>query len=148
MLFRSGRVRYIGVTTSHGRRHEELAKIMATAPIDFVQFTYNVRDREAEDVLLPLAAERKLAVIINWPFQRGELFDAYEGKPLPRWPGEIGCQNWAQFFLKFVITHPTVTCAIPVTSWVDHMIENMNAGHGPMPDAAMRARMADYVESL
>jgi aryl-alcohol dehydrogenase-like predicted oxidoreductase len=143
-----GRIRYIGITTSHGRKYWAFADIMRTQPIDFVQFTYNVRDREAEDVLLPLAAERKLAVIINWPFQRGELFDAYEGKPLPRWPGEIGCQNWAQFFLKFVITHPTVTCAIPATSWVDHMIENMNAGHGPMPDAAMRARMADYVESL
>lgn len=143
-----GRIRYIGITTSHGRKHRAFAEIMRTQPIDFVQFTYNVRDREAEDELLPLAAERKLAVIINRPFQRGGLFDAYGGKPLPAWAAEIGCQNWAQFFLKFVVSHPAVTCAIPATSRVDHMIENMGAGQGPMPDAAMRTRMADYVESL
>ncbi len=143
-----GRIRYIGITTSHGRKHRHFAEIMRTQPIDFVQFTYNVRDREAEDELLLLAAERKLAVIINRPFQRGGLFDAYGGKPLPAWAAEIGCQNWAQFFLKFVVSHPAVTCAIPATSRVDHMIENMGAGQGPMPDAAMRTRMADYVESL
>ncbi len=143
-----GRIRYIGITTSHGRKHRHFAEIMRTQPIDFVQFTYNVRDREAEDELLLLAAERKLAVIINRPFQRGGLFDAYGGKPLPAGAAEIGCQNWAQFFLKFVVSHPAVTCAIPATSRVDHMIENMGAGQGPMPDAAMRTRMADYVESL
>jgi len=143
-----GRIRYIGITISHGRKHHAFAAIMRTQPIDFVQFTYNVRDREAEDVLLPLARERKLAVIINRPGQRGGLFDAYDDKPLPRWAGEIGCQNWAQFFLKYVVSHPAVTCAIPATSRIDHMIENMGAGHGPMPDSAMRARMADYVESL
>ena len=143
-----GRLRYIGVTTSHGRRHEELEQIMRTEPLDFVQFTYNVLDRAAEARLLPLAADRGLAVIINRPFRCNELFERYETKALPEWAGEIGCANWAQFFLKFIISHPAVTCAIPATRRVDHMHENMGAMRGPLPDAAMRKRMVEYVESL
>ncbi len=143
-----GRVRYIGVTTSHGRRHADVAEIMKNQPIDFVQFTYNLLDREAEQRLLPLAAERDLAVVINRPFRRGELFDRFQDKPLPPWAAEIDCQNWAQFFLKFVVSHASVTCAIPATSRVDHMVENMGAGRGRLPDAAMRARMIRYIEDL
>lgn len=143
-----GRIRYIGVTTSHGRRHEELAKIMASAPIDFVQFTYNMLDREAEPRLLPLAAERRLAVIINRPFRRGGLFDRFERHPLPPWAAEFDCANWAQFFLKFIVSHPAVTCAIPATSRVDHMRENMGAARGRLPDPETRRRMIRYVENL
>ena len=143
-----GRVRYIGVTTSHGGRHEELAKIIATAPIDFVQFTYNMIDREAEPRLLPLAAERRLAVIINRSFQRGGLFDRFERHPLPPWAAEFDCANWAQFFLKFIVSHPAVTCAIPATSRVDHMRENMGAARGRLPDPETRRRMIRYVENL
>ena len=143
-----GRIRYIGVTTSHGRRHDDLAAIMASQPIDFVQFTYNVLDREAETRLLPLAAERGLAVIINRPFRGGDLIDRVEGRPLPGWAAEIGCANWAQVFLKFIIAHPAVTCAIPATSRVDHLYENMGAGRGALPDPAMRARMLRDMESL
>jgi diketogulonate reductase-like aldo/keto reductase len=143
-----GRVRYIGVTTSHGRRHRELQKVMAEQPLDFVQFTYNILDREAERHLLPLAAERGLAVIVNRPFRRGALFDRFERHPLPDWASEFDCANWAQYFLKFVVSHPAVTCAIPATSRVDHMLENMGAGYGRLPDAAMRQRMIRYVESL
>ena len=143
-----GRVRYIGVTTSHGRRHDEIEKVMAGQPIDFVQFTYNILDREAERRLLPLAAERGLAVIINRPFRRGELFDLFERRPLPDWAGEFDCVNWAQFFLKFIVSHPAVTCAIPATSRVDHMRENMGAVRGRLPDRATRERMIRYVESL
>ena len=143
-----GRVRYLGITTSHGRRHAALAKIMAEQPIDFVQFTYNVIDREAEQRLLPLAAERGLAVIINRPFRRGALFDAFGHKPLPDWAAEIDCRNWAQFFLKFVVSHPAVTCAIPATSQVAHMRENMGAARGRLPDPELRQRMLRYVESL
>ncbi len=143
-----GRVRYIGITTSHGSRHEEFARVMATQPIDFVQFTYNVVDREAERRLLPLAAERGLAVIVNRPFRRGALFDRFERHPLPAWAGEFDCANWAQFFLKFIISHPAVTCAIPATSRVDHMLENMGAAYGPLPDGDMRTRMIRHVESL
>ena len=143
-----GRVRLIGITTSHGRRHSAFAKVMETQPFDFVQFTYNIEDREAEKRLLPLARERGLGVIINRPFRRGGLFDRVKGKPLPAWASEIECSSWAQFFLKFVVSHPGVTCAIPATRRVDHMRENMAAGKSPMPDAAMRKRMADYFDGL
>ena len=143
-----GRVRYIGVTTSHGSRHEALEKVMAEEPIDFVQFTYNILDREAERRLLPLAAERGLAVIINRPFRRGALFDLFEHHPLPDWASEFDCANWAQYFLKFIVSHPAVTCAIPATSRVDHMLENMGACYGRLPDPEMRERMIRYVENL
>ncbi len=143
-----GRVRYIGITTSHGRRHGELEKVMAEQPLDFVQFTYNIRDREVEDRLLPLAAERGLAVITNRPFRRGALFDRFGGRPLPEWARELGVADWAQFFLKFIVSHPAVTCAIPATSRVDHMRENMGAAYGPLPDPGMRERMIRYVESM
>lgn len=143
-----GRVRLIGITTSHGGRHEAMASIMATQPIDLVQFTYNIVDREAERRLLPLAAERGLGVIVNRPFRQKQLFRMFAHHPLPEWAGEIGCANWAQFFLKFVLGHPAVTCAIPATSRVDHMRENMGALRGPLPDPATRRRMVQYVESL
>lgn len=143
-----GRIRYIGVTTSHGRRHEEMERVMREQPVDFVQFTYNVLDREAERRLLPLAAERGLGVVINRPFRRKQLFHMFEQYPLPGWVSEFDCRNWAQFFLKFIISHPAVTCAIPATSRVDHMQENMGALYGRLPDRAMRGRMVRYVESL
>jgi diketogulonate reductase-like aldo/keto reductase len=143
-----GRIRYIGVTTSHGSRHAELERIMRTQPIDFVQFTYNILDREAEDRLLPLAAERGLGVIVNRPFRHKELFRLFQDKSLPGWISEFDCENWAQFFLKFVISHQAVTCAIPATAQVGHMKENMGALQGRLPDADMRRRMVRYVESL
>lgn len=144
----AGRLRYVGITTSHGRRHDELEALMKKEPLDFVQFTYNILDREAEQRLLPLAADRRLAVIVNRPFRQGELFEHVAGKKLPDWAGEIDCANWAQFLLKFVVSHPAVTCAIPATSRVDHMHENMGALYGRLPDAKMRARMVRYVEAL
>jgi diketogulonate reductase-like aldo/keto reductase len=143
-----GRVRYIGITTSHGRRHGDLEKVMAGQPIDFVQFTYNILDREAERRLLPLAAERGLAVIVNRPFRQGALFDHFERRPLPNWAREFDCANWAQFFLKFIVSHPAVTCAIPATTRVDHMRENMGAAYGRLPDPDLRRRMVRYVEGL
>jgi aryl-alcohol dehydrogenase-like predicted oxidoreductase len=140
-----GQVRYIGVTTSHGRRHDLLESIMKSEPLDFVQFTYNVADRQAEDRLLPVAAERKLAVVINRPFDGGELFGRKTTKPLPGWAAEIGCSSWAEAFLKFVISQPAVTCAIPATTKVAHLQENMRALAGPLPDANLRRRIvADY----
>lgn len=143
-----GRIRYIGITTSHGRRHDDMLDIMRSKPIDFVQFTYNIADREAEAKLLPLAAERGLAVIINRPFRHGDLFGMARGKPLPAWAADIDCANWAQFFLKFIVSHPAVTCAIPATSKVAHMRENMGAAYGRLPDARMRQNMIRYFESL
>jgi aryl-alcohol dehydrogenase-like predicted oxidoreductase len=136
-----GRIRYVGITTSHGRRHQDMERALAKEPFDFVQFTYNLVDRDVEQRLLPLAAERNIAVIINRPFDGGALFDAVRGKPLPAWASEFDCTNWAQFFLKFVVSHPAVTCAIPATSQVAHMQENMGAGFGRLPDAETRQRM-------
>jgi len=143
-----GRVRYIGITTSHGRRHGELARIMETEPLDFVQLTYNVLDREVEERLLPLARERGIAVIANRPFQGGSLFRRFQSEPLPSWAAEAGIGNWAEFFLKFIISHPAVTCAIPATTRVEHMQENMGAMYGQLPDASQRRKMADYVRQL
>jgi diketogulonate reductase-like aldo/keto reductase len=142
-----GRVRYIGVTTSHGRRHDLAEKIMRQEKIDFVQFTYNVNDVSAEP-LFAIAAGRGIAVIVNRPFDGGELFGAKTAKPLPGWGAELGCTTWAEAFLKFVISQPAVTCAIPATSKVAHLKENMRAMTGPMPDAALRRRIAeDYARA-
>jgi diketogulonate reductase-like aldo/keto reductase len=144
----AGRIRYVGITTSHGRNHDDMAEIMAAHPIDFVQLTYNILDRKAERRLLPLAAERGLAVIANRPFRRGDLFEYFARHPLPAWASEIDCRNWAQFLLKFIVSHPAVTCAIPATSRADHMVENMGALYGRLPDQVLRERMIAYVESL
>ena len=143
-----GSIRYLGITTSHGRHHRDLARIMEQEPLDFVQLTYNVLDREAEQHLLPLARERGIAVIVNRPFQGGSLFRRYQSEPLPGWAEEAGCGNWAEFFLKFVVSHPAVTCAIPATSRVKHMEENMGALYGKLPDEQQRRQMADYVAKL
>jgi aryl-alcohol dehydrogenase-like predicted oxidoreductase len=140
-----GRVRYIGVTTSHGRRHDLLEKIMRTEPIDFVQFTYSINDRSAEERLLPIAAERRIAVVVNRPFDGGGMFGARTAKPLPGWGKEIDCASWAEAFLKFIVSEPAVTCAIPATTKVAHVPENLRAMSGPVPDAALRRRIAaDY----
>ena len=138
----AGRLRYIGITTSHGRRHEDLAQIMASQPLDFVQLTYNLQDRAVEQRLLSLAAERGIAVIVNRPYRGGSLARRLQGKRLPGWAADIDCTSWAQAALKFVIAHPAVTCAIPATSQVAHVIENLGAARGRLPDAALRARMA------
>ena len=143
-----GQVRYVGITTSEGRRHDEIQKIMASRPIDFVQISYNVLDREVEERILPLARDRGIAVIVNRPFQQGALIRSVERHPLPSWASEIGAATWAQFILKFIISHPAVTCAIPATTRVEHAKENMAAAAGELPDAAMRRRMAAYVEAL
>ncbi len=143
-----GRVRYVGVTTSHGSRHGPLASIMESQPVDFVQLTYNAVDREAEARLLPLAAERGIAVIANRPFRRGALPDRLAGRPLPGWAASIGAASWPQVLLKFVVSHPAVTCAIPATSRVDHMTENMGAARGPLPDPELRRRIASDLASI
>ena len=143
-----GKIRYIGITTSHGRFHSDLMQIMQTEALDFVQFTYNIGNRAAEENLLPLAAERGIATLINRPYQRGALFRSVKGKALPEWAREFDCSSWGQFFLKFIASHPAVTCVIPATSKVHHMVDNMSANFGKMPSAAMRKRMLKYFEAL
>lgn len=151
MLFerkRAGQLRYVGVTTSDGRRHGELESVMNTHALDFVQVTYNILDREVEQRILPLARERGIAVIANRPFREGALIRALQRQRLPAWAAEIDCANWAQFLLKFIVSHPQVTCAIPATSQVLHVRENMGAARGRLPDAALRVRMAALVAAL
>jgi len=143
-----GRLRYVGITTSEGRRHREFEQVMREHPLDFVQFSYNALDREAEARLLPLARERRIAVIVNRPFRRGDLTRALARQPLPAWAAEIGCSTWAQVLLKFILAHPAVTCAIPATSSVEHVRENLAAARGPLPDAAMLKRIVAQVEKF
>ncbi len=143
-----GRIRYVGITTSEGRRHSEMEEIMRRRPVDFTQVTYNVLDREVERRILPLAQDRGIAVIVNRPFRQGDLIREVERHPLPQWAAEIGATNWAQFLLKFIVSHPAVTCAIPATSQVTHVRENMGVATGALPDSAMRRRMISYVEGL
>jgi diketogulonate reductase-like aldo/keto reductase len=143
-----GHVRYVGITTSEGRRHREVERIMASQRIDFVQATYNVLDREIETRIFPLARERGIGVIVNRPFREGALIRQVARHPLPAWAAEIGCTSWAQFLLKFIVAHPDVTCAIPATSNVAHVRENVGVARGILPDTAMRRRMAEYVEAL
>jgi len=144
----AGRLRYVGITTSEGRRHRDVEAIMRTRPIDFVQVTYNPIDRDVEARILPLARERGIAVIVNRPFQQGALIDSVMRHPLPGWAAEIGCTNWAQALLKYIVSHPAVTCVIPATTRVAHVRENMGAASGPMPDEALRGRMAADVARL
>lgn len=144
----AGQLRYVGITTSEGRRHDLFEEIMRNEPLDFVQLTYNIVDGEAEERLLPLARDRGMAVIVNRPFRQGDLTRDLEGERLPDWAAEVGAASWAQFILKFILAHPAVTVAIPATSRVDHVRENLAAATGPLPDEALRRRMAAYVEQM
>jgi aryl-alcohol dehydrogenase-like predicted oxidoreductase len=116
--------------------------------LDFVQVNYSLAEREAERRLLPLAVDKRTAVLINRPFAEGALFGRVRGKPLPPWADQIGCASWGQFFLKFIIGHPAVSCVIPATSKVTHLVDNVQAGVGPVPDQATRQRMARYFAEL
>jgi aryl-alcohol dehydrogenase-like predicted oxidoreductase len=143
-----GKIRYIGVTHYTASAYDDLARVLESEEIDFVQLNYSVAEREAERRLLPLAADRRIAVLANRPFAGGPLFRKVREKPLPPWAKEIGCATWAQFFLKFIVSHPAVTCAIPATSKVAHLTDNMQGGVGTIPDGAMRQRMVKYVLEL
>jgi diketogulonate reductase-like aldo/keto reductase len=138
----AGRVRYIGVTHYTAGGHDAVARIVSSQPIDFIQINYSLGEREAESRLLPLAMERGVAVIANRPFAGGDLFRRIRSKALPDWAAEIDCDSWAQLLLKFVISNPAVTCAIPATSKVSHLQDNMRAGYGRLPDEGLRARIA------
>ena len=144
----AGEIRYICMTTSHSRRHADLEQVMRTQPIDFIQVTYNMRDREVEQRILPLAQERRIAVIANRPFQQGELIRRLKQQPLPAWAKDIDCTSWPQYLLKFIVSHPAITCAIPATTRVAHVLENMGAARGRLPDPALRKRMLEHVEKL
>ncbi|HEY7520512.1 MAG TPA: aldo/keto reductase [Methylomirabilota bacterium] len=142
---RAGRVRYVGVTHYTAGAYAELEQVVAREPLDFVQLNYSLVEREAEHRLLPLAAERGVAVIVNRPFAEGALFRRVKGQTLPPWAADIGCRSWAQLFLKWIAAHPSVTCVIPATSRPEHLEDNMQAGAGPLPDATLRERIAGLI---
>ena len=144
----AGRIRYIGITHYHDGAHAELERIVKTREWDFVQFNYSMAEREAEARLLPACAESGTAVIVNRPFSQGGLFPKVKGKDLPAWAAEFDCSSWAQFFLKYLLSHPAVTCVIPGTRRVAHLNDNVQAGIGRLPDAALRRRMVEYLERL
>lgn len=144
----SGKVRYIGITHYTASAYTELERWLKAEPYDFLQINYSLAEREAERRLFPLCRERKVAVIVNRPFAEGALFRKVKGKPLPPWAAELGVHSWAQYFLKWIVSHPAVTCAIPATGKPDHMKDNMTAGTGTLPDEPARQRMAQYFSGL
>ncbi len=143
-----GRFRYIGVTHYNASAFDEVEKVLRSEKLDFLQINYSIMEREAEKRILPLAQDRGVAVIINRPFGGGDLFSRVRSKPLPGWAAEFNCRSWAQFFLKWIIAHPAVTCAIPATSNLGHLEDNMQAGTSRLPDAKTRQQMADLAGSL
>jgi diketogulonate reductase-like aldo/keto reductase len=141
----AGRIRYLGVTHYTASAYDELERVLRSEPLDFVQVNYSLGEREAERRILPLARERGIAVLVNRPFSEGGLFRRVRGQALPAWAAEVGCASWAQIFLKWILAHPAVTCVIPATSRPQHVLDNMTAGTGALPDAATRDRMAALV---
>ena len=143
-----GRIRYIGVTHYNSSAFPEIEKILRTEKLDFLQINYSLMEPEAEQRVLPVTQERRIAVLVNRPFGGGDIFERVRSKPLPDWAAEFDCRSWAQFFLKWIIAHPAVTCVIPATDKPRHLEDNMLAGIGPLPDARMRRRMVELLSSL
>jgi aryl-alcohol dehydrogenase-like predicted oxidoreductase len=143
-----GRIRYIGITTSRDGQYADLARILKNEEFDFVQFDYAIDNRNAEEELLPIAADKGIATLINGPFGRTRLFQRVGDRPVPEWAAEFGATSWAQFFLKWLLGHPAVTCPIPATSDPGHLRDNMGAGLGRAPDEAERTRMAEFIDNL
>jgi len=143
-----GRIRYIGITTSRSSAFGDVEKVINATELDFVQLNYSMVEREAEERLLPMCADKGIATLINRPFARAALFGKVKGVKVPGWAGEFGAQTWGQFFLKFVLAHPAVTCAIPATRKAKHMVDNLGAGLGPLPDEAQRQAMIEFFATL
>ena len=144
----AGRIRYVGITTSFERQHAEFEQTMKAEALDFIQVDYALDNRKADQRILPLAADRGMGVMINLPFGRGRLFKAVQGRSLPPWAGEFDCSSWAQFFLKYIVSHPAVTCAVPGIAKLDYLVDNLGAARGRLPDAAMRRRMESFIDGL
>jgi diketogulonate reductase-like aldo/keto reductase len=147
-LKESGKIKYVGITHYIDEMHREMAGIIKSESLDLIQVNLSINNRAAEDYLLPLAADKQVSVIINKPFETGALFSAVAGKALPAFAAALGINTWAAYFLKYIISHPAVTCAIPATSKVEHLRQNMAACYGALPDTAMRSRMVEYFNSV
>jgi diketogulonate reductase-like aldo/keto reductase len=146
-LVESGTVRYTGLTHYRDDQHAALEEVLRAERFDWVQFNYSIGERAAEQRLLPFCAGHGIAVMVNRPFQDGALFERVRGRPLPGWAAELGIASWGQYFLKYAISHPALTCVIPATSKAKHMLDNAAAGQGPLPDERQRARMVEYLET-
>lgn len=144
----AGRIRYVGITTSFDNQYGEFERTMKNETLDFIQVDYALDNRDAGDRIIPLAADRGMAVMINLPFGRGRLFIAVQGKTLPEWAGEFDCASWAQFFLKYIVSHPAITCAVPGMAKAEYVTDNVGAARGRLPDAAMRRRMEQFIDGL
>jgi diketogulonate reductase-like aldo/keto reductase len=141
-----GKIRYLGVTHYHEGAYDELKRTMERHPLDFIQINYSMAEREAEQYILPMAAERRVAVLINRPFAQADLFDRVRGKQVPEWAQEFDCRTWAQLFLKYIVAHPAVTCVLPATRNPEHLRDNLNAGRGRLPEPKQRERMLELVK--
>ena len=147
-LHRAGRIRYVGITTSFPNQYADFERTMKAERLDFIQVDYALDNRSAGERILPLAADRGMAVMINLPFGRGRLFNAVQGKKLPEWAGEFDCKSWAQFFLKYIVSHPAVTCAVPGMAKAEYVRDNIGAAQGRLPDAAIRRRMENFIDGI
>lgn len=144
----AGRIRYVGVTTASDRQYQEFEQTMKTEALDFIQVDYAIDNRSADERILPLAADRGMAVMINLPFGRGRLFGAVQRQKLPPWASDFDCASWAHFFLKYIVSHAAVTCAIPGTATVEYLTDNLGAARGRLPEPAMRRRMERFIDQL
>jgi aryl-alcohol dehydrogenase-like predicted oxidoreductase len=144
----AGRVRYVGITTSFDNQYRDFEQVMRKQTLDFIQVDYALDNRDAGERIIPLAAERGMAVMINLPFGRGRLFNAVQGKKLPDWAVEFDCASWAQFFLKYIVSHPAITCAVPGMARPEYVVDNLGAARGRLPDAALRTRMEQFIDSI
>jgi len=147
-LKQAGRIRYIGITTSFENQYPEFEQTMKAETLDFIQVDYALDNRNADKRILPLAADRGTAAMINLPFGRGRLFNAVQGKKLPEWAAEFDCKTWAQFFLKYIVSHPAVTCAVPGMAKAEYVVDNLGAARGGLPDTAMRRRMEKFIDGV
>jgi aryl-alcohol dehydrogenase-like predicted oxidoreductase len=144
----AGRIRYVGITTSFDGQYADFETVMKAERLDFIQVDYALDNRDAATRILPLAADRGMAVMVNLPFGRGRLFNAVQNRPLPDWTKEIDCTTWAQVFLKYIVSHPAVTVAVPGTARVQYLTDNLGAAQGRLPDAAMRRRMEEFIDKV
>jgi len=147
-LKQAGRIRYVGITTSSENQYQEFEQTMKAETLDFIQVDYALDNRNADERILPLAADRGMAAMINLPFGRGRLFNAVQGKSLPPWTSDFDCKTWAQFFLKYIVSHPAVTCAVPGMAKPEYVVDNLQAAQGRLPDAALRKRMEAFIDSV
>ena len=144
----AGRIRYVGITTSFDNQYGEFEQVMKKEILDFIQVDYALDNRDAGERIIPLAGDRGMAVMINLPFGRGRLFKAVQGKKLPEWAGEFDCQSWPQFFLKYIVSHPAITCAVPGMARPEYVIDNLGAARGRLPEGAMRRKMEQFIDNV